>query len=387
MKLMDVIKLTISTAVLSVFTFTLSAQPLRTTVITGNAQGKALQTGRDIEKRNAPPGSGGGSGVATLQKAPGPTAVSTANFKVIAPSGASSVGVNSINSSGTVTGSFSIGPASLGLITDRNGNLTIFETPGVTASMSINTGGDVAGYYFDANSRVHGFIRRKDGFLTSFDAPNSFDTSASSINDFGDVTGVVATAPGNGHGFIRYRDGRFIVFDPPGSSFTTPMSINGDGQVTGLFYDEVDPTRSHAFVRQTNGRIIVFDPPGSASTGAFSINKGGDITGYFQYGVTTRGFIRYSNGSSIIFDVPNASLTLVYGINDSGDVTGAFSELNPGGGPGEKVRGFVRDRSGVVTAFDAPNATYTTSLGINSRGDTAGFFFDSNLQSFGFLRR
>src|SRR5208283_160279 len=57
---------------------------------------------------------------------------------------------------------------------------TTFEAPGAgnganqgTVGYSINTAGDIAGYYIDENDLVHGFVRVKNGTITAFEAPGA----------------------------------------------------------------------------------------------------------------------------------------------------------------------------------------------------------------------
>jgi hypothetical protein len=392
MNLCDFFKVTIPMAV-SVFLFALPspAQPPGFSIISSNVQSDLLRFGRNIEIRNAPPGSNTGSiGLAApVNHALVPDSTgSTRNFMIFAPLNWLSVDTRSINAAGSVAGSVSSFSATRGFISDWTGRMTLFDAPNssFTVSMGINTRGDVSGYFFDSGSREHGFVRRQNGEMVVIDVPNSLNTTIFGINDFGDVTGFA-----EGHGFIRYHDGRVVVFDPPHSLLSNAVSINDGGDVTGTFVGDTAFPGTHAFARSgADGSIIVFDPPGGASTGAFSINKGGDVTGYFLSGGTNiKGFIRYRSGTIIAFDPPNSWMTFAYGINDNGDVTGSFVDLGlppdppfPG-----KVRGYVRDRSGVFKVFDAPGATYMASFSINLGDDVTGILFDANSRQLGFLRR
>jgi hypothetical protein len=60
-------------------------------------------------------------------------------------------------------------------------------------AQSINTGGAVTGYYHESNNVQHGFVRRADGKLISFDPPESTNTVAVSINANG-FAAVAASA-------------------------------------------------------------------------------------------------------------------------------------------------------------------------------------------------
>src|ERR1700685_2498560 len=59
---------------------------------------------------------------------------------------------------------------------------TTFGAPGAgttasalqgTLAVSIDTAGDIAGFYTDANGMHHGFVRAANGTITTFDAPKA----------------------------------------------------------------------------------------------------------------------------------------------------------------------------------------------------------------------
>jgi hypothetical protein len=104
--------------------------------------------------------------------------------------------------------------------------------------LAINPAGAVTGDYTDANFSVHGFLRARDGTITTFDAPGAvFGTLPTAINPAGVVTGLSLTQT-SGHGFLRARDGTFTTFDAPGAVGTQPSGINPAGAVTGYYVDE-----------------------------------------------------------------------------------------------------------------------------------------------------
>src|SRR6202171_3451986 len=78
-------------------------------------------------------------------------------------------------------------------------NIITFDAPGAgknagqgTSPQAINDGGEIAGYYKDASSVLHGFVRHKDGTFSTFDAPGAskkatLGTFPQSINKNGEV--------------------------------------------------------------------------------------------------------------------------------------------------------------------------------------------------------
>src|SRR5215472_15794442 len=143
----------------------------------------------------------------------------------------------SINAAGVVAGSTSIndglGPFT-GFVRDAAGTITTFAAPSSTSTdaRSINANGGITGSYVGGSLShfgTHGFVRDPAGDFTSFDAdqdPGAV-TYARSINAGGDVTGYYSSSPISSiyHGFLRKEDGTITSFDPPGSKSTTSLSI------------------------------------------------------------------------------------------------------------------------------------------------------------------
>jgi hypothetical protein len=128
-----------------------------------------------------------------------------------------------------------------GVVRYRDGDITIFEVPGTGGprehahAVSINNGGDIAGYFLDdlGDRRYHGFIRDRDGTFTVFDVPSP--TSIARMNEKGDIVGS---------GFLRDHKGNITLFDGEG------VSINNRDDVTGILYEYQNGTiLVHGFVR------------------------------------------------------------------------------------------------------------------------------------------
>jgi hypothetical protein len=98
---------------------------------------------------------------------------------------------------------------------DKHGTITKPDVQGAvfyTAFTSINPSGAITGYFFDANSLGRGFVRAKDGTITTFDVPGvgapyfGDGTIPQSINPNGEITGYYTDAHGTYHGFLRNPD-------------------------------------------------------------------------------------------------------------------------------------------------------------------------------------
>jgi hypothetical protein len=177
-----------------------------------------------------------------------------------APGGLGSTFPISINPGGVIAGIYGgtgFFTPNHGFLREPDGTFTTFAPPGSVGGLNngapplgINTEGDIAGSYFDANLVAHGFLRAHNGSLTFFDAPGagigSFQgTYPNGIDPAGNITGSYSDANGLPHGFRLARDAIFTTFDAPGAvnsagcgfPGTTPSSINQSGDITGFYSD------------------------------------------------------------------------------------------------------------------------------------------------------
>jgi hypothetical protein len=197
---------------------------------------------------------------------------------------------------------------------------TTIDPPGSnnTATQSINTHSEIAGYYADAANGLRGFVRHADRIYPKFDVPGAIPSAGKgtlpmSVNSHREIVGYFHTGANNGiHGFVRDKDGSFTKFDPPGSitdstahldeegyilrPATAALSINENGEITGYFGDIMGIV--HGLVRHADGIFTTFEAPGAAKSGNLgtfseSMNNDGDVTGYFYAGANAvlRGFL------------------------------------------------------------------------------------------------
>jgi hypothetical protein len=106
--------------------------------------------------------------------------------------------------------------------------------------VSINRQGAIGGFYYDSQSAIHGFVRKPDGTITTFDVPGSTSTQGSSIDDRGRIAGFFLDSDFAAHGFVRRANGTVHPFDPPRSAYTVSESIESGvdgGALTGEYAD------------------------------------------------------------------------------------------------------------------------------------------------------
>src|ERR1700731_3690881 len=192
-----------------------------------------------------------------------------------------------------------------------------------TRAYAINPSGAIAGFYSDNTGRCHGYVRAANGTFTQIDAPDAgtgpfpqgtfpSEFTPMGINPAGAISGFYVDASSVQHGFVRDQHGKITEFDPPGSIFTNPNAIDAPGNITGFYFDA--NFVGHAFLRDTNGTFTQIDAPGADSTpgsgnGTFGVGltPSGDVEGVFvdAKGVL-HGFVRSNQGTFSTFDVPGA---------------------------------------------------------------------------------
>jgi hypothetical protein len=94
-----------------------------------------------------------------------------------------------------------------------------------------------------------GFLRAPNGTITPVVYPASYSTSPSAINPAGTITGnYVDLATFQYHGFLRARNGKLTSFDLPfpGAYYPTPSAINPAGEIAGYYFDAIG---THGFLR------------------------------------------------------------------------------------------------------------------------------------------
>jgi hypothetical protein len=289
-----------------------------------------------------------------------------------------------------------------------------FDVPGAgtapgqgTFGIAVNPEGAIAGYYFDVNYAVHGFVRGSNGAITEFDAAGAGTaggqgTAPLSYNPAGAITGFSIDVNYAHHGFLRAPDGAVTTFDVLGAGTgagqgTEARNINPEGAIAGRYYDASDVV--HGFVRAPNGAITTFDVAGAGtgfhqgteSCGLDCITPEGVIAGnYYDASGVQHGMVRANDGTITTFDVPGAGTgagqgTHTAGINPAGEIEGHYVDARG------VSHGFLRTSDGAITTFDASGAGTasgqgTTPSNINPDGATPGSYIDANNVLHGFVR-
>src|SRR5437763_4232996 len=117
-----------------------------------------------------------------------------------------------------------------------------------TRAYAINPSGEITGFYTDNSARCHGYVRAANGTFAQIDAPDAgtgpfpqgtfpSEFTPAGINSTGAITGFYVDASSLQHGFVRAPNGIITEFDPAGSIFTNPNAISETGAITGVYLD------------------------------------------------------------------------------------------------------------------------------------------------------
>ena len=211
------------------------------------------------------------------------------------------------------------------------------DPPGSTYTIaeSINSNGQIVGFYQDSNNVEHGFLDN-NGIYTTIDPPGSVETNATDINSGGQIVGVYQIASGVG-GTLGFLDskGTYTTIAPPGN-INGNLYINKAGQIVGTYRDSngVD----HGFL-YSHGAYTTLNYPGALDTAALSINDAGQVVGYYQYldgnGIGQLTGFLYSHGTYTTIAPPTGLTTtpvLFYGRNAAPPFNGPLTigETTPG---------------------------------------------------------
>jgi hypothetical protein len=166
----------------------------------------------------------------------------------IDPPGSVGTEIQGINDSGWMAGAFARGKGLVGhaFLLAPDGTFEIFDVAGMLGNVAgLDAAGRVAGSYSDVKKVTHGYLRRTQGHIETFDPPGSLDTEVTAISPKGVVIGTYSDAGNAQHAFLRALDGTITVFDPTRSTSTFVTAINASGNTTGSYFD----SQWHGFLR------------------------------------------------------------------------------------------------------------------------------------------
>jgi len=325
-----------------------------------------------------------------------PTALAEIYTTFDIPLATQGIEVVAVNNSGQVAGWYwDAEGRTHGFLWQPNGQLTTIDIPGGSEVFiwGMNNLGKIVGSYNDANGVHHGFLRNLAGKLTTLNPPFAYwkyGSFALAINDVGQIAGEYIDQNGQDNAYLRQADGTYVAFDPPNSYQVISVLINQNGQIAGWYTSQPGGTNNeHVFLREVDGTISNFDVPGYSAPEPLALGADGSIAGIAQDAAFIyHDFLRDALGTVTVFDVPNgrANYDWPVGITDAGNLIGRFLYSS-----GRAYRGWQRGPGGTFTYFRDPNAgTFeyqgTAPTCASGNGKVAGLYYDSQNAIHGFVK-
>ncbi len=257
-----------------------------------------------------------------------------------------------------------------------------------TQLLGINNAGTIAGYHGAGTSPLNpnkGFTLTLPNTFIDENFPGSVQTQVVGINNRGNTGGFWVDAATTTHGFVK-TDGIFKVIDAPKTAFNQILGLNDRGVTAG--YSSTDPAGQvgqKAFI-ESQGKFTYLTglfAKGTGNTQATGINNNNMVSGFYVDGKgVTHGFeADFKNplkAKLTTIDFPGATSTQVLGINNRGQLSGVYTDA------ANNMHGFV-DTNGRFQSIDEPLGIGTTTInGINDRGQVVGFFVDGAGNTEGF---
>jgi len=256
-----------------------------------------------------------------------------------------------------------------------------------TFPAAISSRGAIAGWYRDAATQVHPFVRDAAGVITEFEVPGLRNAYVTGMNESGKIVGYGLDARSKERGWVRDARGRFTILTAPGAaSITQPYAINDTGIIAGIYVDGHDA--SHGFVRDAAGQYVTVDAPGAGQgegqgTTVLAIDASGAVAGSsVDRDFAVHGFVRDAAGAFTVFDPVDAGVTFATAMSPSGLVGGSYYPT----GSNSVAHAYLRDEAGTIDDFDVPGFTIADTAAVNDAGTVAGSCFATG-QSWNAFRR
>jgi probable HAF family extracellular repeat protein len=239
---------------------------------------------------------------------------------------------------------------------------------------SINDGGAIVGYGYDANNVAKGFLY-SEGNYTDIIPPDWQWADAWAINDGGAIVGQGTDANGVGKVFL-YSGGNYTDIIPPG--WQTPIyawAINDGGAIVGVGEDANSVRKGFLY---SEGNYTDIIPPNWQWAYASDINDGGAIVGGGDDANGVGKVFLYSGGNYTDIIPPDWMYAFATAINDGGAIVGGGDDAN------YVWKGFLYS-GGNYTEIIPPAWQRAEATAINDGGAIVGWGQDANYVWKGFI--
>jgi len=222
-------------------------------------------------------------------------------------------------------------------MTLKGTKVVTFDHPGcstaagfATAGFGINTAGMVAGWCQSSTTGNDiAFIWFNNKF-TDLKIPGAVSAQATGINDKGQIAGLYFDAKGKEHGF--FYDGKaYHPLNISGAAATAAWDVNNSGMVTVYTLLSTGASQDSYLYNSTTKKFTKINVPGAASTTVHAINSKGDICyTIFDSAANRHGVLFHSNVFYTFDDPLGKNATRADGLNDTLVLVGRSSPTTGG---------------------------------------------------------
>jgi uncharacterized membrane protein len=262
-------------------------------------------------------------------------------------------------------------------------HLTRLEIPDVQAIYvrDINDGGDMVGYYLDANSVSHAFLWNSTGphdlAVPASASGDDVFSAATAINNEGQIVGYAQIIGDIAPGLLwnSADPTRYTLLDDDPAIFLNPLDISDNGTVVGLKGNLVTGEAFHAFVWTAQAGMVDYgttDPSNPDINASWTgVNDAGQLIGQWNHVFSATHASVGTVGTPAMLPMSAASdaaESSANAINARGDRVG---HMDLGGGDVVPVT-FAADGSAAAVPGATLGLASGQALGINDAGVIVG---------------
>lgn len=213
---------------------------------------------------------------------------------------------------------------------------------------SANANGVLAGMMTDEDWFTQGAFLAM-GNLVAFAVPDSDFTMVLDVNNASTMVGAT-WMDSDYHGFLRKMDGTILTYQFPGAQATTFNAVTDGGKILGWQYTGFGNYGD--FILDRNGQATMISIPGYPDAGWYDMNNRGQLMGSWYGGDEGIIGLLYTAGRVEEIAYPDAGYTVLVDLNNRGDVLGEATMPWTPDIFGSESRAFVRKADGTIATID-----------------------------------
>jgi probable HAF family extracellular repeat protein len=241
-------------------------------------------------------------------------------------------------------------------------------------------GGDLLGFYYDAQWMPHHFAKFGSSYVT-VEIPGLYYFEAQALNNDRLLIGygLITTAEPSGFAYLgaskEHTTKALTTLQHPNAEYTIATGVNDADAVVGTYYGYHPVWHEGAFLWQ-GGTFTDLPAVEGHTVYPSDVNNVGQVVGtVYNYNTgVTHGFL-YDDGAYQFFSHPQSDWISVSGVNDHDHIVGSYFLFEWADIYDTCCwRGYLL-QGGTFTTINVTNDAQTSVAGINNAGNMAGTFY------------